>query len=160
MKPFLLAVAGALTMCSVQAMAAETYTLDLINNNTRCDLEYKLPSNPDKKKVAPGGKANLVISDDQVVIYPATTFGGNCYLDQTLELTMTGQGSAELLSSNWTGAGRPVVIKGNLGVASFIFDKTVKGGHSSAIGVINRSFNNLDGNTRVIKIEANDPAAS
>ena len=45
MKPFLLAVAGALTMCSVQAMAAETYTLDLINNNTRCDLEYKLPSN-------------------------------------------------------------------------------------------------------------------
>ena len=50
MKPFLLVVAGALTMCSVQAMAAETYTLDLINNNTRCDLEYKLPSNPDKKK--------------------------------------------------------------------------------------------------------------
>ena len=47
---------------------------------------------------------------------------------------MTGQGSAELLSSNWTGAGRPVVIKGNLGVASFIFDKTVKGGTAARLG--------------------------
>ncbi|KMN35416.1 hypothetical protein VI26_11590 [Chromobacterium sp. LK1] len=159
MKPFLLAVAGALTMCGVQAMAAETYALDLINNSG-CVIKYALSGEPEQKVVAPGAKVNLSIANDQVAIYPGSKFGNSCHFDQTLELGMIGQGSAQLLSSNWSGTRKPLLIKGNLGVASFIFDKEVKQGTSSAIGVINRSFNNLNGNKREIKIEVADSAAS
>lgn len=107
----------------------------------------------------PGNKILKTISNDSVAIYPGFNLSaGRCHTDQTLKLDMVGEGAAQLLSSNWEGTSRPLLIKGNLGVMTFLFDKEVKQGSSSAIGVINRSFNQKNGNTRHVKIEVAVPA--
>ncbi|PTU70344.1 hypothetical protein [Chromobacterium haemolyticum] len=159
MKFQYLAISAALLLSSVHAMAADAYTFELVNNGS-CPIKYTLSGEGPQTPVEAGNKIVRTISNDSVAIYPGFNRSpGRCHTDQTLELDMVGEGAAQLLSSNWEGTSKPLLIKGNLGVMTFLFDKEVKQGSSSAIGVINRSFNQKNGNTRHVKIEVAAPTA-
>ncbi|WP_410013855.1 hypothetical protein [Sodalis sp. C49] len=142
-------IATILLTASCGALAQGPYNVRVENLND-CDIKVDA-FNQTEVIITQGNTRTITVPGGPTAIYPASRRVADnvCTFDQTLDLRVDGD-TAQLISYNWNNNVRGLNVLGFMGGVGYSFERSVTRGQDTALGVINRTFINAPGYSRLV----------